>query len=164
MFINKSIVGDRKMADIAFKRTGKINSNGSVPGELTVGTRTWPTIERGATYTFVRKGEYELLMCYKVSGRHIPCLCFHESRAISTHLIHDALNDDHNELEGCIAPGTSADDKGINGSAKAMQEVFAALGGFAEWRKVTIDVQNNVAGLETKDEWIKRREAARKND
>jgi hypothetical protein len=104
-------------------------------------------------------GQYELLMCYKISGRHIPCLCFHESRAISSHLIHDALNDSHTQLQGCIAPGLTADDQGIKQSAKAMQEVFAALGGFVEWRKVSIDVQNNILGQETKEQWIKRREA-----
>ena len=153
------------MADIIFRRTGKINSNGSVPGELTIGTRTWPTIERGANYTFVRMGQYELLMCYKTRGRHVRCLCFHESRAVSSHLIHDALKDSHTQLEGCIAPGLSADDKGIKDSAKAMDEVFTALGGFVEWKKnITIDVQNNILGLETKEQWIERREAARQDD
>src|SRR5262245_15275396 len=153
------------MADITFKRTGKVNSNGSVPGELTIGTRIWPTIERGANFTFVRMGEYKLLMCYKTRGRHVRCLCFHETPAISSHLIHDALNNDHTQLEGCIAPGLSADDNGIKDSAKAMDEVFTALGGFVEWKKnITIDVQNNILGLETKDQWIERREAARKDD
>lgn len=145
------------MADITFRRTGKVNPNGSVPGELTIGSRTWPTIERGVGHTFVRKGAYELLMCWKVSGRRVRCLCFHENRAISTHLIHDAFNDDHTTLQGCIAPGLSSDEKGIKSSARAMEEIWTALGGFADWRKVGIDVQNNVHGSETKKQWVDRR-------
>ena len=145
------------MADITFKRTGEINANGSVPGELTIGTKTWPTIEHGVHYTFVRKGQYtNLIMCYKRSHRHVRCLCFNDSPVISRHLIHDAQNDDHNRLSGCIAPGLTADDKGIHDSAKAMEEVFQALGGFSEWSITTIDVQNNIIGSETKADWIKR--------
>jgi hypothetical protein len=147
------------MADITFRRTGKVNPNGSVPGELTIGEKTWPTIERGQSYTYVRMGEYSLVMCYKLSGRHVRCLCFNDSKAISSHLIHDALNDDHRQLEGCIAPGLTADENGIKSSADAMDEVFLALGGFKEWSTKTIDVQNNIIGSETKAQWIKRREA-----
>ena len=49
------------MADIIFRRTGTVNPNGSVPGTLTIGDKTWPTIERGGGYTFVRQGTYKLL-------------------------------------------------------------------------------------------------------
>lgn len=149
------------MADIVFRRLGTANSNGSVPGELRIGSRTWPTIERGANYTFVRQGTYNLVMCVKLSGRAVNCLCFNDSPAIATHLIHDAYNDNHNSLAGCIAPGLTADSNGIHDSAKAMEEVFAALGGFIMWRTVTIEVQNNITTGETKEEWIARREAAR---
>ena len=145
------------MADIVFKRTGTINKNGSVMGELTIGAKTWPTMERGVHHTFVRKGEYELLMTKKTSGRKIECLCFWESKAISTHLIHDAMNDDHTQLEGCIGPGLTKDDEGVNDGEEAMDEIFAALGGYKDWKKCTIDVQNNISGDETKDDWIKRR-------
>jgi hypothetical protein len=85
-------------------------------------------------------------------------LCFNDNPAISSHLIHDALNDDFRQLEGCIAPGLSADLEGINHSAEAMAEVFDALGGYAGWSTKTIDVQNNIWGDETKLEWIKRRQ------
>ena len=149
------------MVDIVFKRTGIVNPNGSVPGILTIGGKTWPTIERGGGHTFVRKGQYTLLMCEKQSGRKVPCLCFHESRAISTHLIHDAYKDDHRTLQGCIAPGITSDGAGIKESDKAMKEIFEALGGFKMWSTKTIDVLNNITGNETKEQWIKRREAAR---
>lgn len=146
------------MADISFKRTGMINPNGSVPGLLTIGEKTWPTIERGVNYTFVRKGLYTLIMCIKQRGRPVRCLCFNDSPAISSHLIHDAMNDDYRQLEGCIAPGLTADTDGINDSAKAMEEVFTALGGYVEWSTKSIDVQNNISGDETKAQWIKRRQ------
>jgi hypothetical protein len=148
------------MADITFRRTGTVNTNGSIPGTLTIGAKSWPTIERGGGHTFVRKGTYTLLMCKKTRGRKVECLCFSDSLAIQTHLIHDALNDDHNELEGCIAPGLTATDTGITDSKKAMLEVFDALGGYKEWRKKTIIVENNITGDETREQWIRRREAA----
>ncbi len=100
-------------------------------------------------------------MTHKVSGRRVKFLCFYEDRAISTHLIHDALNDSHASLAGCIAPGLSSDDKGIKDSAKAMEEVFSVLGGFREWKKTKIKVENNIRGDETKDQWIRRRRAER---
>jgi len=149
------------MTDIVFRRTGIVNPNGSVPGTLTIGAQTWPTIERGVNYTFVRKGQYRVVMCKKLSGRSVHCLCFNDSPAISSHLIHDAYRNDHRQLQGCIAPGLTADAEGIKESAKAMEEVFKALGGYVEWSTKTIDVQNNISGDETKEQWIKRREAAR---
>jgi hypothetical protein len=148
---------------IVFRRTGSVNSNGSVPGELTIEGKTWPTIERGTGYTFVRKGTYtKVLMCYKRKGRRVQCLSFADSNAIATHLIHDALDDDHNELEGCIAPGLSSDDNGIQDSAKAMAEVIKALGGFREWKRFVVEVQNNIGdSTETREAWIRRRESER---
>ena len=144
--------------DISFRRTGVVNRNGSMAGELAIGSRTWPTIERGGNYTFVRQGAYSLLMCIKTSGRPVNCLCFHESAAISTHLIHDADHDDHRYLEGCIAPGLSADENGIDDSAAAMNEIWTALGGFDVGKTVTILVANNIHGDERKEGWIRRRE------
>ncbi len=143
--------------DIVFKRTGKANPNGSIPGTLTIGTKSWPTIERGTGHTFVRKGKYELLMRTKTRGRPVKCLCFWEDSSISSHLIHDAQDDDHRQLEGCIAPGLSFDDKGIKDSKKAMDEIFRALGNYVLWGKKTITVENNIWGSETKEQWIKRR-------
>jgi hypothetical protein len=42
-----------------------------------------------------------------------------------------------------------------------MEEIFQTVGGYVEWSIKTIDVQNNISGSETKEEWIKRREVAR---
>jgi hypothetical protein len=146
------------VSNITFRRTGVVNANGSVAGELTIGLKTWPTVERGVNYTWVRKGVYTLEMCIKTSGRAVKCLCFSESKAIWTHLIHDADDDNHATLEGCIAPGLSANENGIQRSADAMLEVWAALGGHEMWKRVTINVANNIFGNETKEEWIARRE------
>ena len=89
------------------------------------------------------------------------CLRF-DHEAIRTHLIHEALFDSHSTLEGCIAPGTSSDAQGIKNSTKAMEEIFAALGGFVLGATRTIKVENNVTGSETAGAWMQRREAARK--
>jgi len=149
------------MSDITFKRTGTINENGSVAGELTIGEKTWPTIERGSKYTFVRKGDYTLKMDIKNTGRKVECLRFNHD-GIKTHLIHDALNDRHTNLQGCIAPGLTSNEKGIVDSAKAMKEVLAALGGFTEGKTKTISVINNITGDETGEAWIRRRLAEKK--
>lgn len=146
------------MADMTFKRTGVLNKNGSVMGELKIGNKTWPTMERGTGFTYVRKGVYKVSMTVKTKGREVKCLCFDDSKAIWTHLIHDAQDDNHINLEGCIAPGLTKDEEGVNDSADAMAEVLAALGGYKQWKRCTIDVQNNMNGSqETKEEWIERR-------
>ena len=94
------------MADIIFKRIGTINRNGSVPGELRIGQLRWPTIERGGHYTFVRKGEYQLLMTHKIRHSHhshvhsdVRCLCFFDDpvirsvvrQALQRHGCHDVV-------------------------------------------------------------------------
>ena len=149
------------MSDIVFARTGIINPNHSVPGLLTIGNRSWPTIERGSAYTFVRKGEYTLKMDWKVTHTNIHCLRF-DHDGIRTHLIHRALNDKYSNLEGCIAPGQSASEEGIAGSEAAMEEVFEALGKFIQGVKKTITVTNNIIGDETGADWMKRRKTAGK--
>ena len=96
-------------------------------------------------------------MCHKIRGRKVQCFCFSDDPTISSHLIHDALNDSHQHLEGCIAPGLTSDEKEIKSSAEAMRQVFVELGGIQEWGKKTITVENNIVGEETKEQWIKRR-------
>ncbi len=142
------------MSDISFKRTGA--SSGAPRGELRIGAQSWPTIERGGGYTWVRQGTYNLKMDIKRTHRHVQCLRF-DHDGVRTHLIHDALNDDHHTLEGCIAPGSKSTDAGISGSAQAMQSVFLALGGFVDGKVVTITVENNIEGSETGQEWLRRR-------
>ena len=163
------------MSDIYFRRTSITNPNGSIPGIITIGGVSWPTIERGAEYTFVRKGTYQVAMDHKnSSGRRgnsltegtsvsvpnamfsLRCLRFTDP-AIQTHLIHDALYDNHQALSGCIAPGESADFSGVYHSAEAMEQIFNALGGFEVGKVFTISVENNIRGNETRDQWIKRR-------
>jgi hypothetical protein len=148
------------MADIVFRRTGIVTRGGAVMGELTIGTKTWPTVEKSGC-PWVRKGTYTLMRCTKVSGRAVPCLSFHDSKAINRILIHDANEDNHNDLAGCIAPGLTAHEKGIQGSDKAMEQILAELK-VEMWGKVTIEVENNLWGTETKEAWIKSREAAHK--
>lgn len=149
---------------ITFKRTGETNSNGSIPGILSIGPKSWPTIERGNAYTFVRRGEYRLKMTYKTSGRRVKCLMFDHNH-IRTHLIHDALNDDHKNLAGCIAPGLTCDQEGIAGSAEAMEEIWTSLGSFREGKTTSIDVENNLNNAwrnDTKEAWLQRRREQRR--
>ena len=155
------VIRQDPIADILFERTGVVNTNGSVAGLLTIGGKSWPTIERGGGYTFVRKGKYNVKMDIKNTGRKIQCLRFNHD-GIRTHLVHDALNDKHTNLSGCIGPGLVETDTGISDSIKAMSEIWNALGGFAQGTIKTIYVENNVTGDETGEAWMKRRKAAGK--
>lgn len=146
-----------------FRRTGEVNANGSIPGELTLGPKTWPTVERGDGHTFVRKGDYTLMVDYKntdrAGGVKVKCLRFNHE-GIKTHLIHDALNDKHTNLLGCIGPGLEATDTGIRHSEKAMAEIWDAIGGWVDGKLCTITVENNIVGDETAADWIARRKSA----
>lgn len=145
------------MSDIVFKRTGTYQG-GAPAGELKIGDKSWPTIERGGGYTWVRAGTYTLEMDIKRTGRKVQCLRF-DHDGIRTHLIHDALGDSHYNLQGCIAPGRTKTEDGIQDSAEAMKEVFLALGGFTQDALKTITVENNIAGDETGEQWMRRRQS-----
>lgn len=146
-----------------FRRSETTNANGTVPGTLTLGNKSWPTIERGNRYTFVRKGTYRLAVDYKntdrAGGVKVKCLRFNHE-GIRTHLVHDALNDNAFTLEGCIAPGMSSTDTGIKDSIKAMNEIWDELGGWEDGKACSIVVENNIVGDETAANWIARRKNA----
>jgi hypothetical protein len=77
----------------------------------------------------------------------IRCLRFAE-RGIRALLIHAALNDDPLNLKGCIAPGMiPSESGGIIDSDRAMEEIFALLGGFDEGNQFIIWVRNNAPGV-----------------
>lgn len=145
---------------IDFKRTGAENENGSIPGVMTIGNRSWPTMERGSNYTFARKGDYVLKMEMKVTNPRPAMRFSHEG--VRLLMIHDADNDRHTALDGCIAPGLEATPTGVTGSAKAMAEVLDALGGFVPGTEVTLYVENNIKGDETAREFVERRKKAGK--
>ena len=149
------------MTEITFKRTGPENTDGGVPGELKIGDSAWPTIERGEGYSFARKGEFTLQMDVKNSNRRVECLRLNHP-GIRAHLIHDAMNDDHHNLTGCMAPGITTSTEGICGSAEAMRQIFDALGGFTQGKEVKILIENNIVGDETGEQWIQRRLASGK--
>ncbi|SHI02861.1 hypothetical protein [Marivita hallyeonensis] len=157
------VCGFERIHFFTFKRSLTANANGTIPGELTLGDKTWPTIERGNGYTFVRKGTYRLMVDYKNTDRKggvkVKCLRFNHE-GIRTHLIHDALNDNAFTLAGCIAPGMAKTDTGISGSLQAMDEIWDAIGGWQDGKACSIFVENNVVGEETAANWIQRRKAA----
>jgi hypothetical protein len=148
-------MADIAITEISFEREATANKDGSVFGTLTVGTTTFPTIERGAGFVNLKTGSYVMKHSIKNTGRRIQCLR-PEIVQIYTLLIHDALGDSSNNLEGCVAPGMEkkANNLGIRRSAEAMEAVWKLLGGFEEGKKVTLNVLNNVPGeTRTKDTW-----------
>ena len=144
-----------EIVEIAFERNTKANKDGSVLGTLTVGTREFPTIERGAGYVNLKQGDYVMVHSTKNTGRKIKCLRPEITR-IGTLLVHDAYNDSSNQLQGCIAPGMEIkpNGMGILRSAQAMDEIWKLLGGWEAGKKVTLKVENNLPGeTRTKDTW-----------
>ncbi len=106
-------------------------------------------------YSSLRVGIYVLEHSIKLTKRHVRCL-----RPIESHiqkiLIHDAYNDDPNELEGCIAPGIIGGEADWSNSALAMEKLFESLGGFELGKQVNLVVLNNatgIPGLEGKTGW-----------
>ena len=130
-------------------------------------TKAFETRENDATlkYSSLRMGIYEMKHSKKThnldgkpSAEVIRCLRPTDPR-IEKILIHRAKNDNPNNLLGCIAPGTWGSLYDFKDSEKAMEELFEALGGYEEGKKVTLQVLSNATGvgLGTKDTWWRTR-------
>jgi hypothetical protein len=106
------------------------------------------TRENDATlkYSSLRVGTYKMKHSWKRTGRIIKCLRPVET-AIENILIHDAFNDDPNELQGCIAPGIQGGEANWQNSADAMEKMWDALGGFKEDKEVVLVVLTNATGI-----------------
>lgn len=119
------------------------------------------TLERGVKFTNLKVGDYEMHHSKKNTHRKVQCLR-PTNKYISTVLIHDAFNDDANELQGCIAPFTTGGEAHYTGSAKAMETLWQKIGGFDEsfQSKITLRILSNVPGEKrTSTEWLAQREA-----
>jgi hypothetical protein len=114
---------------------------------------TFFTLERGHGMTDLKIGEYEMEHSIKRTGRKVRCLRPTDKR-IETLLIHDAMNDDPNELLGCIAPFQFGSEAYKQSSAEAMETLWLLLGGWEKGKKVTLRVLTNVPGEKrTKETW-----------
>ncbi len=141
---------------IFHRRTGEISkATGAIFGELSIGGKSWPTMERGQPYVHARKGLYNLEMVTKIDNPR-PAIRFAD-KGVRSLMIHDAVAVAH--IEGCIAPGTGKDTSVVTGSATAMTEIFDALGGWKEGMTLYLSVANNVypGDQETAPAFIKRR-------
>jgi len=98
-------------------------------------------------YSSLRVGTYKMKHSWKRTGRKIKCLRPVEDN-ISNVLIHDAANDDPNNLSGCIAPGIIGGEADWQNSAAAMEQLWVALGGFEEGKEVILVVLNNATGVD----------------
>jgi hypothetical protein len=111
---------------LTLRRTGIVNANKTVMGELTIGDKTWPTMEKGKTYTHARKGDYSLEMCMKITNPR-KAIRFSDP-GVRALMIHDFRGD----VTGCIAPGLEATTDGVSDSWPAMLEIFDKLGGWVD--------------------------------
>lgn len=123
--------------------------------EIPTLNKKFTTRERGDGYVSLRIGQYKMVHSTKIKGRQVKCLRPAESE-ITTILIHDAYKDDPSTLEGCIAPGKPEGEADWSDSAKAMEELWEALGGWDEGNAVILNVMNNVSYRpddETRNDW-----------
>ncbi|HEY0459218.1 MAG TPA: hypothetical protein VGC97_08790 [Pyrinomonadaceae bacterium] len=120
------------------------------------------TLERGGEAPSLKIGDYEMHHSIKHKKRNVQCLR-PTNMYISSILIHDAYNDDADELEGCIAPfefGAEADK--LHGSAQAMVKLWEMLGGFDKTheKKIKLRILSNVPGdNRTAENWLVYRKA-----
>lgn len=115
----------------------------------------WTTRERGHNRVSLRQGDYIMEHSIKHTKRHVKCLRPIEG-SISSILVHDAYNDDPNELEGCIAPGFADDVNSWYDSAGAMVQLFKLMGGWRKHALVKLVVLSNAPGVTgTKDTWAR---------
>ena len=141
-------------------RCGKDVKTGFERGELHVLRngllyKIYSTRERGADTVSLRIGDYTMKHSTKITGRNVRCLRPTEFK-ISTILIHDAFEDDPNELEGCVAPGIRSMEADWSNSARAMDELWTDLGGWDETGTVQLRVVTNVSYAprnQTRNEW-----------
>jgi hypothetical protein len=115
--------------------------------------------DRYLRYSSLRVGVYEMKHDQKRTGERVRCLRPTDLR-IERILIHRASNNDPNTLTGCIAPGAWGTLHEFKDSAKAMDELFEALGGYQEGKTETLLVLSNASGvgLETQDTWWRTRQ------
>lgn len=142
---------------ITYRRTGKTRDQSIAFGELSIGSKTWPTAEN--TYypnSWPRKGRYILKIDRKYENRQVNALRFWHDY-VSTILIHDAYKDNPKKLSGCIAPALERNGDKIVGSDEAMGEVWAALGGYVPGKYIPLTIENNIDGAETARQWLERR-------
>lgn len=143
------------VTNIYMYREAQANADGSVLGKMRVGLHVFPTIERGNGYVSLKKGIYTMKHSIKNTGRKVKCLRPTNDK-ISTILVHDAQNDNSNNLSGCIAPGMEkkANGLGIRRSAEAMDLLWFLLGGWQQDKLVSFHVESNVPGDDrTKENW-----------
>lgn len=146
---------------IELKREG-LTENKHVRGILKIKNNemdlgTFFTLERGHGMADLKIGEYEMEHSIKRTGRKIRCLRPTDKR-IETLLIHDAYQDDPDELLGCIAPFQFGSEAYQQSSAEAMQTLWLLLGGWEQGKKVTLRVLTNVPGEKrTKETWWRTR-------
>lgn len=149
---------------IEVTRLGVRKEDGHVFGTMSIKENgvevvNFKTLERGVNFTNLKIGVYELQHSRKRKGRQVKCLR-PTNLYISSVLVHDAYDDNANNLEGCIAPFMFSNYKG---SSLAMEELWKVLGGFDESfkKKIKLKVVNNVPGeTRTAEQWIAQRKAA----
>ncbi len=143
---------------LTLRRTGEIGkTTGMIFGELTIGEKSWVTMERGHGYTYARKGGYNLEMVMKIETPR-PAIRFVD-KGVQALMIHDAAA--VNDIKGCIAPGLGQKDGLVTDSVKAMGEIFDTLGGWAPGKKLFLTIENNAleGDRECSRDFIKRRVA-----
>lgn len=145
-------------------RTGEPFQAGDVVGQrglLVIGPASWPTIERWDVDTKLLPGEYaaEFGWWTNKSGMRWQAirilltqeqyrLTYPEERRNQLKFLGQKArgriyfhpSNFASQLEGCIAPGLKEIEDGVAESRRAMHQVFAALGGWEESKRLSLEV------------------------
>lgn len=134
-----------------------------VRGLLVIGPRCWPTIERGGGYVHLLPRRYVVEMArMRGSGRRAlrvlavgieeasyPLKGTLRSLRRGRIYVHGLEDGDRvpppivtaaHHLEGCVGPGVQRAERGVLDGAAAMRQIFDALGGWVEGRRVELEV------------------------
>lgn len=134
-----------------------------IRGTISINGVSWPTIERGkgfaTDYKRLRPGRYRVRMDVWKSARAVklgepgaPSLKVvgrYETRdGVTTLVPLDGRQHVHPanypcQLTGCIAPGFTESDRGVDNSRAALAQIFLALGGYTPGREFDLEVLND---------------------
>lgn len=131
------------MADITYRRHSETVFDGQangLRGQLIIKDDKWHSIERLDGFKWLRPDTYEceFRMWTNKEGKRSQAIRVLGSYSNGRIYIHPANKPV--ELSGCIAPGKSTFNEGVGDSRNALKEIFSALGGYVEGKKLTLKV------------------------
>lgn len=145
------------MTTIIYRRLDETVNDGNANGKrgsIEVSEKSWHSIERMDGYKWLRPGTYEceFALWTSSSGKKSKAIRVLGDYSDGRIYIHPANKP--SQLAGCIAPGTSKTNVGVGSSRDALSEIFTALGGYVEGKKVTLSVEGTMEVEQSKSKEV----------